>query len=433
VERSEQILLKIADRPAQRFKRKSISRSIGLASLLVLVGWAAWEIFSRAAATALSTSDLEAALWWDSAAVLADAADHRLTEARTSHDLEEVKALADRALVASPLAQPALRQLGLVADLEGAPIVASRIMKIAGQASPFDTVSQVWLLNTSLRHQDFKDAVVRIDILFRTRPDLVDRLLPSVIPIIQSDPGRAALVRVLQSDPPWRTPLLETLGRSADPTIAYSVMAALSSKTAISNEEIKPLVDRLVGAGNFQLGYLTWLQLAPVRAGHSLLSNGDFEHLPSGIPFDWVLTPISGAYTEVVPSKNPGRGNDLHVGFAHTRVAYANTAKLMLLKPGAYRFSGQVRVEGLEAQEGVGWRIRCADGTNQTIADSSHFSGTSSWHEFDVEFAVPEDGCSAQWLTLRNLADLAVEQDIGGDIWFSHLAVDHDLDHDLSG
>jgi len=428
--------LKIADRPDRPIKENSRARRlVVMAGLLSVVGWSAWRIVSLTAATSLATADPDSALRWDrnAPAILAEAADLRLTDARTPQDLDEVASLARQALLASPLTQPALRQLGLIADLRGDLTAANRIMTIAGNASPFDAVSQVWLLDANLRRRDFADVVTRIDILFRTRPDLIDRLLPSIEPVILNDQGRAALVSRIQGNPPWREPLLASLARSADPTIAYSMLAALSSKTALTDPEIAPLVNRLVEAGNFQLGYLTWLQLAPDRAEQGLLSNGNFAHLPSGVPFDWVVTPINGAYTDIIPASDPAQGNELHVDFAHTRVDYANTAKLLLLKPGSYRFSGQVRIADLVAKEGIGWRIRCAEGDKQIIADTPHFSGTSPSREFGIQFTVPDNGCTAQWLTLQTLADLAVEKDIGGDIWFSHLAIHRDLGQDSSG
>ena len=99
----------------------------------------------------------------------------------------------------------------------------------------------------------------------------------------------------------------------------------------------------LIGHKLYDLAYYTWLQFLPVEelreAG--LLFNGSFDVAPSGLPFDWVITPGSGVTVDIVPKPDSNGKHALLVDFAYGRVDYHSVRQLVMLAPGTYEFKGQ--------------------------------------------------------------------------------------------
>lgn len=407
-------------------KRKSrlIRRAIGGCSLILAIG-IAWLIVTNTFTAGMARSDPEAAMARDgrSSVALTALAQKSLEDG----NLPLAEQSATQALNVTPLAQPALRVLGLAADRRGDTERARQIMTFAGQMALHDAATQFWLLNDDLMNGRAAEAIGQADIILRTKPQVAAQLVPPLAAIASDDNGRRALVDELLGNPPWRPWLLQALPNAAGSSVAYAVLGELSSRGAtIGDDEIRPLLNQLVADGNFQLAFLTWLRMRPDWPVDQFLSDGGFDKVLGGIPFDWILAPIPGAKTEIVDSRNNQEGPALRITFANTRVAYKNVRKLLLLRPGRYSLSGLVRMNELHSDQGMAWRLYCANGDKQRLAESEHFSGTEAWRTFAVQFAVPESGCSAQWLQLEHAARTAVEQQIGGEIWFDHMAIELD-------
>jgi hypothetical protein len=393
----------------------------------MLLAWFGWQIVTNA----LDRPDVrnggdERASSRETPSALAALAQTRFAEAKEESDLDAADDLAKRALSASPLTQSALRLLGLSADLRGEADRAQSLMELAGERSLHDGVSQVWLLNVSLRANHLEEALAHVDILLRTRVDLYDLLLPAVAAIASDETARAKLVALLESDPPWRSWLLARLPGAAAPTVTFAILTALDAKPGqLRGDEIKPFLDRLVSVGNFELAYLAWQRFFPEARNDpgSLIYNGGFDRIPTNIAFDWILSAVPGAQTDVVESGVSEGDPALRVTFANTRVPYSNTSKLLLLRPGTYTLSGMAHADGLATERGMVWRIYCAEATTQTIAESELMSGTSPWRKFATDFTVPDSKCGAQWLKLELAARAPIEQQVAGEVWYDAITV----------
>ena len=403
-------------------------RWLAYAVLLAGIGWIGWQIIGNTIADTRATTDPQLALWWrpDLPAALVALSEQKLQAGKTDEDLVDVSNLAKQAMVASPIAAGALHMAALAEDGKGNGAKARLLMNLANRQSLRDTVAEAWLFDHDLADGQFPSALAIADAMLRTRPDLAGKLFPALAKIAAEPAGMKALVNLLVTDPPWRAQLLSALPRLADQSVAYGVLTGLGSTAlGVRPSETKPYIDQLVRIGQIQSGYFAWLHfLSPQQSrAVSYLYNGDFEQPLGGTAFDWLVSEIHGAETEIVDTGDREHGHAVRVTFANTRVAYRNLSKLLVLPPGHYQLSGLVKADHLENDRGMAWQLSCADGDKRTIAETNRVSGTHGWQSFATTFEVPDTGCYAQWLTLELAARVALEQQVGGEVWYDDLAV----------
>ncbi|MEX0852703.1 MAG: hypothetical protein WD036_05380 [Bauldia sp.] len=403
--------------------------SLARAAGALLLAWCAWTIVSTTAATTYAINDPETALAWEPSAssALIALAERRLLAAETAGDLAAADRLAERALIANPLEERGLRLLGFAADLRGEAGRAGVLMRRAAERSLRDPVVQAWLFDARVRSGDVARAIDHADVMLRTRPELGGRIMPALVRFAEDPAARVPLVAHLAESPPWREWFLTGLsGRNTPPGAALPVLSALRSTSAPpTDREFKPYLDRLIESGDFERAHLVWLLFLPgERLGNlRYIDNGDFERPIGDLPFDWAVSRIGGASTLIETTGTAGSGKAVHVVFAGGRVLYRNLAKLLVLPPGSYRLSGDVKTENLVNERGMVWRVRCAEKDQALLAETPAVAGTTPWHPFGQDVVVPASGCRAQWLTLELAARTAVEQRVSGEIWFDRLAI----------
>src|SRR5262249_16404645 len=152
-----------------------------------------------------------------------------------------------------------------------------------------------------------------------------------------------------------------------------------------------------------------------------LLFNGNFDVVPSGLPFDWMIKQGSGVTVEIVPKPNSNGKHTLLVDFAYGRVEYYSVRQLIMLTPGTYEFKGQYKGQ-LGGPGGLKWRIVCESGP--TLEESPMIIGTTpSWRTIAFTFTVPAQDCRAQYVQLDLDARSASEQLVSGSIMFDELQI----------
>ena len=405
---------------------------VRLALVSVTCAWLAWQIIANTMADSRAESDPLTALRWrhTSSAALVALAEEELSGEDASGELEAIKRFAVAALRANPLDERAIRALGFAADLRGDVTAAQEIMKTAGKRTRRDAPVQIWLFNQSLASGRLDDALAHADALLRTRPDLKANVDTVLLSFVDDADGRDALTRVLASNPPWRQWFLGELSRQRvdAPATVFDVYAALkNSAFPPTNAELQVFLNHLITAEQYELAYLTWLDFLPLPAGQQLsyAYNGNFDQPLSGLPFDWSVSKIRGATTEVVTIP-PDEDRVLRIEFANTRVPYSHTSKLLLLPPGQYTLGGRAKADRLVNDRGMVWRLSCAGANKQLLGETIPLSGTSGWAPFEVRFQVPQTGCRAQWLRLQLAARTALEQQVGGAVFYDDLKIERD-------
>ena len=327
------------------------------------------------------------------------------------------------ALRADPLAERALRSLGMVEQKHGNADITERLMRAAADVSRRDAIAQAWLLGQNLQAGDLAQAMSRLDLIFRTQnAGVSEKLVSLLLPLLENDEARRELATLLAGRPPWRSGFLGRVSREAQDLNAVAALySALNEASAPPlTEELRPFLDRLIGAGQVEQAYLVWMQsLPPERLSRlGYLYNAGFEYPVSNLPFDWVFPPLESAVVELIPDPPPV----LQVGFTGGRVSQPLASHLLVLPPGTYRFTGREQSESLANERGLRWRIFCLEQPDASLTETPPILGDTPWRTFDVTFEVAVE-CPLQKLQLELPARVALEQEVSGVANFADLNI----------
>jgi hypothetical protein len=266
-----------------------------------------------------------------------------------------------------------------------------------------------------------------MDILFRTRQQLMEKLGPQIGAIANDPQANAELKQLLANNPPWRKPLLFYLTRNvSDPRTPLDLFLSLKdTANPPTAAELSDYLDVLLNKSFYDLAYYTWLQFLPPeqlgRAGH--LFNGSFEDVPTGLPFDWSFGQKSGVAIQIAARPDREGERALLLEFGPGRVAELEVKQVTALSPGTYHFRGTHKAD-IVSERGLLWRITCAAQPTRVLGESPSVSGTEpNWTGFEFSFAVPESDCPAQYVTLSLNARSASEQFVSGSIWYDDLQI----------
>jgi hypothetical protein len=309
---------------------------------------------------------------------------------------------------------------------------ADRLMEIAGARSWRDTLGQAWLFGHELQQHDFAAAVTHADAMLRIDPELETQVFPALAAFSASPEGENALVQLLSTAPPWRGRFLQQLSSHITDDAALSRLfdRLQAGPRPPATADVVAFLGRLVVDGRYQQAAAYWRATLPPqqRAGldkHPF--NGDFALPIDNLPFNWVVRSVEGADIQVVEA--PGTsGKALRVEFSGARVDFHNVVQLMLLPPGTYRLTGQVKAEELQSRRGLWWRVDCAesDDADDMLGHTALVTGTEPWTDFETTFTIPPTNCAAQWLQLEVPARIDPERDISGEVWYRALHIEPD-------
>jgi len=341
----------------------------------------------------------------DSAQGLTEAAQDRLDAARTPADRAVAADLARRALQRGPLSVAPLRVLGVAAQDSGRMAEARTLMAAAGARSRRDVLTQAWLFDDALTRADPTALYDTADVLLRVEPDIGRIVFPPMVGVARDPAATPLLVRRLALQPAWRSGFLRLLAARGDAGVAFQVLEALKGAPGgVKDEETGYLVRRLIDDGDYPRAYLVWASLLPLsgRTRLGYLYNGDFAAAPGPPPFNWNLAAATDVVAEVAapPAGPPTRA--LHVRFAPTG-AKPLASQFLLLRPGAYRLSGSLYIDGQADDGQLVWAVACATDEHTRIAEIDQGGAGGVWRRFAADFTVPA-GCAAQQLLLSGRA-----------------------------
>lgn len=334
----------------------------------------------------------------------------------------------EAALLKEPLSAHAMQILGQLAEAEGDDVVASKFLNQAGHLSFHESEAAWWLLRKSAQSRDEKSTIFYADILLRTHPELVTYVAPILAKITEENGPSGLLTAALALNPPWRGQFLASMPNGVtDARAPLALLLALRASTAPpSTAEVNDYIDFLIARKFYDLAYYTWLQfLPPAQLQHvGLLFNGSFDVAPSGVPFDWKITPGAGVTVDIVPRLDKDGGRALLVDFQYGRVDYHSVAELVMLAPGTYEMKGKYKGK-IDGPRGLKWRIVCVEPTADNLGESPMIMGMApEWMALSFTFVVPPNkGCRAQYVRLDLDARMASEQLVSGSLMFDDLQI----------
>lgn len=306
-------------------------------------------------------------------------------------------------------------QRGLECELEGHAGEAERLLLEAARVDhtfkPLWTLAnfyaraglsdKFWPYARACLKVENRDPMPVFDLCWRVTEDA--RLISDVIPPV----------------PAIQAEYLRYLIRTGRIDAAAAVYARMRNESDVSRAEDRPLLldycDLLLAHGSPD-ALSPWndtaaLKLFPER-GMSL-TNGDFNHAPTGRGFDWRLPVAAGISANVFRSPSllrfsmDGEENEDSVLLSQI---------LPLLPSRRYRLEFRYRTSGIPAASGLYWQV----GDSETGSDLSNFElSNNDWREEVLDFETPRASRLAR-LSLHYRRRLGVMR-IKGNISLAHL------------
>lgn len=325
---------------------------------------------------------------------------------------------------ANPANVGALLGLGIARDGAGEPEAAARAFSAALAIAPIDRSALRVAAALDSRHGRLDEAVRKLDRLLTMYPDTRATIFPQLEAWLPSAEPRAALEALAAAPSPWVGAFITFACGRADPRLVAGLLVRRAAAGLAQPGEVGCVTERLRAAGRWPEAYHVWLNTLPRArlAEVGYVFNGGFEHLPSGVGFDWIMDDRSPAHRFEFPSA-PGMagGRALRVSWTGKRAAGPAVRQFMALPPGRYELTGQARLEGLESVRGIQWALRCAaEPRGAALGASPRFLGSGEWERFAFAAEVPAS-CAGQVLQLEPAGLHEGTTYVSGKAWFDEL------------
>jgi hypothetical protein len=350
-----------------------------------------------------------------------------LTSDPTAEENEQTRGWAELALLNDPLNARARRILGQLADGAADEEGAKKLMQAAARGSLRESVALYWLMQKSYERTDYATAIHYADALLRTRPQLINEVMPTLAKMAENTDANGEMKELLAKNPPWRAQFFRVLLSSiSDARTPLDLLLSIKdTPTPPTAADLKVYLDFLIKYQFYELAHYAWQQFLPPEQRNSIgfLFNGSFEVASSKMPFDWAIAAGAGVTVDIATRPDQEGERALFIEFGHGRVDFRGVTQFIMLAPGTYQLKGKHKGQ-IMGRRGLEWRIRCAAEGWAPIGKSVMFTGvTPAWQEFGFEFTVPSEDCRAQHLRLELSARSASEQFVSGSAWFDELEI----------
>jgi hypothetical protein len=336
---------------------------------------------------------------------------------------EEIRTLAERAIVASPLDAEAFRILGATSPQD----VAADFMRASLRRSIHETDTLLWLMQQGFAAGRYAETARIANILLLVRPQLLPAAMPILAQMAEKKEAVNEIDRLMAARPRWRDSFLNDLVLAVrDARTPLRVFLPLrETPFPPTNESLGRYIGFLLQHRLYTFAYDVWRSFLPAQQLEKtgLLFNGGFEAALSGLPFDWVITRGDATTIEVVAqSDNPGR-RALSIAYGSGRSSPHGVSQFVRLAPGSYRMTGRYS-GGLVGRRGLRWQVSCIDGS-AALGESDMALGVArDWKTFAFDFTVPAENCLLQQVKLGLAARSPSEWLVSGRLLYADLAIE---------
>lgn len=327
--------------------------------------------------------------------------DKMAVELRGPEDAVRMRAVATDALMQSPLAPQALRNIGFVVARMTGEAAALPILEAAGKASQRDWLTHLWLFDWHYRQGDVARAIGEGEVVLGQQVDRWASMMPLLIETMDDPRVVRPMADVLAARPYWRGTFMAAMG--SDTTnlgIKHALMVELKRRGsgpsateaanyfATADKQLAPAVVRS-----------RWMALFGDRPGASAtVSDGGFDGLDLPPPYVWTLYPEGDVYAERQPRED-GKGMALYASFERRDLATFAT-QMLALGAGTYRLSSEALAQDGATPGQFVWRITCGAFNDRVIGALPIRARDDRWTVQSGTFTVPAN-CPAQQIVLR--------------------------------
>src|SRR5262249_7961642 len=173
----------------------------------------------------------------------------------------------------------------------------------------------------------------------------------------------------------------------------------LSTNDTFSLRDVLPYLDALIQQRELSELKTNWTLLgrrfpseitAPNRDGN-LVVNGSFEQQPANGGLDWRIAEIKGAEVSFDNQHGAQDSRALRIDFdATANPYYRHGFQYVQVQPNTrYRFSGDLRVQGITTETGPSFEIYDAYDMKKLFISGIGLTGTSEWSRQELVFRTP--------------------------------------------
>ena len=304
---------------------------------------------------------------------------------------------------------------------------ADALIDLAARLAPADWITQTQIAGYWGSRGQFERVIQHWSNALTANPGQQGTLFPLMLRMTES-PKLSALFEPLTKKPPvWWNAFFDYACRaSKDPETVGTLfrLRQMDGQAPLTPEERAAYVARLQRDGMFAEAYILWV--GGLKEGEQrrvgTLFDGGFELPLRQGAFGWQLAENKNFSAKTANTKGAIGTAALRLRFSGFSGAFVNLSQPLLLEPGYYRLTGQVRTDSLDSKGGLRWHVRCLGPEVKGLGDGPRFLGTSDWSLFDLSFEVPT-GCHSQQLVLVSAGERAFERKLDGTIWFDDLKI----------
>lgn len=262
-------------------------------------------------------------------------------------------------------------------------------------------------------------------------PPSQKELFPILLQLADIPEARSIFERFTDQPPAWWPGFFSTLASRAvnDETVGQLYnMRKRSSRNPLTENERKTYLNRLMREERIAEAYLEWangLGNDELRV-LGLVYNGGFELPITNSGFDWRISPPGKVRIQAERTTGAEGEKALHLVFRGYEQRFGHVSQPLYLDPGQFQLRGKVLVDKLKTLGGLQWSVLCTgketDPRKALLGESERFLGSTEWHDFSLDFLVPET-CSGQQLLLKAVGRDAIDWEMNGDIWFDAISI----------
>lgn len=304
------------------------------------------------------------------------------------------------------------------------------LAQLASKLWPAHTQVHQNLADYWLRRQNINKLLYEWDILLRRSHRFNTTIFPALLELTKRPDTLTTLHPFAQSSPIWWKHFFRFIAQQKDLPEKANILKNLYNLRLSSPHPITPLerntyLKHLVNHQHWQQAYIVWLSgLSPKSikyGGH--LFDGGFETKDINSIFSWTIKKHTALKFKISPTRGMQGTKALNIRFNDRNpVNFRHLQQRLLLSANDYQLSFKHRVDKLETQGDLRWRIYCSS-QKQAIAESTPIKTKGRWQHAKFSFTIPLQSCSSQILRLEAGSPYKYTHYFDGSIWLDDLNI----------